>query len=39
MAEYVGRLPLFHHDLYRLGGASEALEGGLLDERQEDGAC
>jgi len=37
MAEYVGRLPLFHQDLYRLSGAEEAIGGGLLDERQLDG--
>jgi tRNA threonylcarbamoyladenosine biosynthesis protein TsaE len=37
MAEYRGRLPLFHQDLYRLGGAAEALDGGLLDERQDAG--
>jgi tRNA threonylcarbamoyladenosine biosynthesis protein TsaE len=37
MAEYAGRLPLFHLDLYRLAGAEEALAGGLLDERQADG--
>jgi tRNA threonylcarbamoyladenosine biosynthesis protein TsaE len=37
MAEYQGRLPLFHQDLYRIAGTSEALEGGLLDERQDDG--
>ncbi|HLB44421.1 MAG TPA: tRNA (adenosine(37)-N6)-threonylcarbamoyltransferase complex ATPase subunit type 1 TsaE [Candidatus Limnocylindrales bacterium] len=37
MAEYAGRLPLFHQDLYRLTGAEEALAGGLVDERQEDG--
>jgi tRNA threonylcarbamoyladenosine biosynthesis protein TsaE len=37
MAEYEGRLPLFHQDLYRIAGTSEALEGGLLDERQDDG--
>jgi tRNA threonylcarbamoyladenosine biosynthesis protein TsaE len=37
MAEYAGRLPLFHQDLYRLAGSSEALEGGLLDERQTEG--
>jgi tRNA threonylcarbamoyladenosine biosynthesis protein TsaE len=36
MAEYAGRLPLFHIDLYRLGGAEDALAGGLLDERQAD---
>jgi tRNA threonylcarbamoyladenosine biosynthesis protein TsaE len=37
MAEYRGRLPLFHIDLYRLSGAAEALAGGLLDERQGEG--
>lgn len=37
MAEYAGRLPLFHQDLYRLAGAEEALGGGLMDERQEEG--
>jgi tRNA threonylcarbamoyladenosine biosynthesis protein TsaE len=37
MAEYAGRLPLFHQDLYRLSGAEEILGGGLVDERQEEG--
>jgi tRNA threonylcarbamoyladenosine biosynthesis protein TsaE len=37
MGEYAGRLPLFHIDLYRLASAAEALEGGLLDERQATG--
>jgi tRNA threonylcarbamoyladenosine biosynthesis protein TsaE len=37
MAEYRGRLPLFHVDLYRLAGVSEALAGGLVDERQIEG--
>ncbi len=37
MAEYEGRLPLFHQDLYRLAGSAEVLAGGLLDERQDDG--
>ncbi len=37
MAEYEGRLTLFHQDLYRLDGADEVLAGGLLDERQDDG--
>jgi tRNA threonylcarbamoyladenosine biosynthesis protein TsaE len=37
MAEYAGRLPLFHVDLYRLADAADALTGGLLDERQADG--
>jgi tRNA threonylcarbamoyladenosine biosynthesis protein TsaE len=37
MAEYDGRLPLFHQDLYRLEGAEEAFAGGLIDERQDQG--
>jgi tRNA threonylcarbamoyladenosine biosynthesis protein TsaE len=37
MAEYAGRLPLFHMDLYRLADASDALAGGLLDDRQASG--
>lgn len=37
MAEYAGRLPLFHVDLYRLDDGREAMAGGLLDERQADG--
>jgi tRNA threonylcarbamoyladenosine biosynthesis protein TsaE len=37
MAEYAGRLALFHQDLYRLTGAEEAMAGGLVDERQLDG--
>jgi tRNA threonylcarbamoyladenosine biosynthesis protein TsaE len=37
MAEYRGRLPLFHVDLYRLADAAEALAGGLIDDRQGDG--
>lgn len=37
MGEYAGRLPLFHIDLYRLASATEALDGGLLDDRQIDG--
>jgi tRNA threonylcarbamoyladenosine biosynthesis protein TsaE len=37
MAEYSGRLHLFHQDLYRLSGAEEAMGGGLVDERQQDG--
>ena len=36
MAEYAGRLPLFHVDLYRLADAADALAGGLLDERQAE---
>jgi tRNA threonylcarbamoyladenosine biosynthesis protein TsaE len=37
MAEYRGRLPLFHFDLYRLAGAEEAVGAGFLDERRGDG--
>jgi tRNA threonylcarbamoyladenosine biosynthesis protein TsaE len=37
MAEYAGRLPMFHLDLYRLADAADALAGGLLDERQANG--
>jgi tRNA threonylcarbamoyladenosine biosynthesis protein TsaE len=39
MAEYTGRLPMFHLDLYRLGDAADALAGGLLDERQLEGVA
>ncbi len=39
MAEYAGRLPLFHLDLYRLEDAADALAGGLLDERQLAGVA
>lgn len=37
MAEYRGRIPLFHVDLYRLADAADALAGGLVDERQVEG--
>ena len=37
MAEYRGRIPLFHVDLYRLADAAEAMAGGLVDERQVEG--
>lgn len=37
MAEYPGRLPLFHIDLYRLADATDALAGGLIDDRQAAG--
>lgn len=37
MAEYEGRLPMFHLDLYRLDGLEDAYAGGLLDERQGEG--
>jgi tRNA threonylcarbamoyladenosine biosynthesis protein TsaE len=39
MAEYAGRLPLFHLDLYRLDDAADALAGGLLDDRQAAGVA
>lgn len=37
MAEYEGRLPLFHLDLYRLEDGFDALAGGLIDQRQAGG--
>lgn len=37
MAEYDGRLPLFHLDLFRLAGLGDIYAGGLLDERQARG--
>jgi len=37
MAEYAGRLPLFHVDLYRLADEVDAAADGLLDDRQADG--
>jgi tRNA threonylcarbamoyladenosine biosynthesis protein TsaE len=37
MAEYEGRLPLFHIDLYRLADATDVLAGGLIDDRQSAG--
>src|ERR1035437_11204435 len=37
MAEYSGRLPLFHIDLYRLAGAGAGLAGGLARARQGGG--
>jgi len=37
MAEYQGRLPMFHVDLYRLNDAAEAIGGGLLDDRWTTG--
>ncbi|HEY6058526.1 MAG TPA: tRNA (adenosine(37)-N6)-threonylcarbamoyltransferase complex ATPase subunit type 1 TsaE [Candidatus Limnocylindrales bacterium] len=39
MAEYLGRLPFFHIDLYRLADAADALAGGVLDERQAAGVA
>jgi tRNA threonylcarbamoyladenosine biosynthesis protein TsaE len=37
MAEYAGRLPLFHIDLYRLGDAADVVAGGLIEDRQTTG--
>ncbi len=39
MAEYAGRLPLFHVDLYRLAAEADAdaYAAGLLDERERAG--
>jgi tRNA threonylcarbamoyladenosine biosynthesis protein TsaE len=37
MAEYPGRIPFFHVDLYRLADAVDALVGGVIDDRQIDG--
>jgi tRNA threonylcarbamoyladenosine biosynthesis protein TsaE len=37
MAEYEGRLPLFHLDGYRLAGPEDAWASGLLDERRAEG--
>lgn len=37
MAEYAGRLPFFHLDLYRLADAADVLGGGLIDDRQSAG--
>jgi tRNA threonylcarbamoyladenosine biosynthesis protein TsaE len=37
VAEHMGRLPVFHVDLYRLSGPLEALDGGLADERRAAG--
>ncbi len=37
MAEHAGRLPMFHIDLYRLADATDALGGGLIDDRQAAG--
>jgi tRNA threonylcarbamoyladenosine biosynthesis protein TsaE len=37
VAEHAGRLPLFHVDCYRLAGAADALEAGILDDRAAEG--
>jgi tRNA threonylcarbamoyladenosine biosynthesis protein TsaE len=39
MHEYPGRLPLFHIDLYRLGGELEVEDLGLLDYLYDEGLC
>ena len=37
MAEHDGRLRLFHLDLYRIENPGDAVDGGLIDERQAEG--
>jgi tRNA threonylcarbamoyladenosine biosynthesis protein TsaE len=37
MTEYLGRLPLFHLDLYRLTDGVDVWSDGLIDDRQADG--
>ena len=37
MNEHVGRLRLYHVDAYRLGEPEEALDAGLIEDRQADG--
>jgi len=37
MAEYTGRVPLYHVDLYRLADATDVFAGGLIDDRQAAG--
>jgi tRNA threonylcarbamoyladenosine biosynthesis protein TsaE len=37
MNEHQGRLRLYHVDAYRLGEPEEAVEAGLIDDRQSDG--
>ena len=37
MNEHVGRLRLFHVDAYRLAEPEEAVDAGLIDDRQADG--
>ena len=37
MNEHVGRLRLYHVDAYRLADPEEALEAGLIEDRQADG--
>ena len=37
MNEHVGRLRLYHADAYRLAEPEEALDAGLIEDRQSDG--
>ena len=37
--EYLGEIPLFHFDMYRLGGADELFEIGWEDYIQRGGIC
>ena len=37
--EYMGRMPLYHMDLYRLGGEEEAWDLGLEEYFHGDGVC
>ena len=37
MNEHAGRLPLYHVDAYRLAHPEEALDAGLVEDRQSDG--
>ena len=39
VAEYTGRLPLYHADLYRLGTAVEAVDLGIDEYLLGDGVC
>ena len=39
MNSYVGRLPLYHFDLYRLSGADELIDLGFEDYFQDDGVA
>lgn len=39
VAQYQGRLPMYHADLYRVNNPLEALELGLDDQEREAGVC
>ncbi|MBI2936149.1 MAG: tRNA (adenosine(37)-N6)-threonylcarbamoyltransferase complex ATPase subunit type 1 TsaE [Chloroflexi bacterium] len=39
VAEYQGRLPLYHMDLYRVNDVAEAMELGLEEYLQKAGVC